>query len=113
MSLPALKPYQRRHYSLEFKQQLVRQCLPGISVSGIALANGINANLLRRWIHQHSGSVANLPVSLVPVRIDAPAAAEPNDAIHLDIQRGAVRVNIRWPLTGAESCARLLGNWLK
>ena len=58
MSLPALKPYyQRRHYSLEFKQQLVHQCLPGISVSGIALANGINANLLRRWIYQHSGSV--------------------------------------------------------
>ena len=113
MSLPTLKPYQRRRYTLEFKQQLVDQCLPGVSVAGVALANGINANLLRRWIRQHSGSGVNQPVSLVPVQIGAPVAAWQNDIIHLDLQRGAVRVNIRSPMTGAESCARMLGSLLK
>jgi transposase-like protein len=113
MSIATLKPNQRRHYSPALKRQLVDQCIPGIAISSVAQAHGINANLLRRWIHQQSGSVANLPVSLVPVQIDAPTAIEPNDAIHLDIQRGAVRVSIRWPMTAAKACAHLLGNWLK
>ena len=40
----------RRRFSPEFKASLVMQCQPGVSVSAVALANGINANQLRRWI---------------------------------------------------------------
>ena len=41
----------RRTYSKAAKQALVQICLrPGVSVAGTALANGINANLLRRWM---------------------------------------------------------------
>ena len=71
MNLPALKPAQRRRYTLEFKQQLVAQCQPEVSVSGVALANGINANLLPRWIRKHSSGSRPIPVAsttrLVPV----------------------------------------------
>ena len=41
----------RRTYTQEYKRDVVRQCRgPGVSVAAIALAHGINANLVRRWI---------------------------------------------------------------
>ena len=40
----------RRPHSEAFKQSLIEACgEPGASVAGVALANGINANQLRRW----------------------------------------------------------------
>lgn len=44
---------QRRSHSPEFKAQLVDQCLGGASLSAIAVDNGINPNLLRRWVLEH------------------------------------------------------------
>lgn len=41
----------KRRHSNDFKDELVRACAePGVSVAGIALANGVNANLVRKWI---------------------------------------------------------------
>ncbi|WP_239507517.1 transposase, partial [Serratia marcescens] len=41
------------NYSSEFKHQLVAaSCEPGISISKLALENGINANLLFKWRQQ-------------------------------------------------------------
>ncbi|HIA2649277.1 TPA: transposase [Escherichia coli] len=41
------------NYPPEFKQQLVAaSCEPGISISKLALENGINANLLFKWRQQ-------------------------------------------------------------
>ena len=43
----------RSIYSAAGKRALIHACLqPGISVAGSALANGVNANLLRKWIRQ-------------------------------------------------------------
>ena len=40
-------------YSAAGKRALIHACLqPGISVAGSALVNGVNANLLRKWIRQ-------------------------------------------------------------
>ena len=46
-------PAKRRRcrYSNEFKREVVKACqAPGVSTASVALANGINANLLRRWV---------------------------------------------------------------
>ena len=41
----------RRVYSRKSKSDVVAQCLePGASVSAIALALGINANVIRKWL---------------------------------------------------------------
>jgi transposase len=41
-------------YSREGKRALVEACLrPGVSVAGIALLHGVNANVLRKWITHH------------------------------------------------------------
>jgi transposase len=40
----------RRKHGAEFKAQVVAACRPvGVSIAAIAMANGVNANLLRRW----------------------------------------------------------------
>jgi transposase len=44
-------PY--RKHPEEFKRRLVSACLEsGASVAGIAVANGVNPNLLRKWIEK-------------------------------------------------------------
>jgi transposase len=66
-------------YDKAAKAELVRRCQRGgISVAKMALAHGINANLLRKWIAQGVGS-AHLP-TLLPVTTGAsflPASSSP------------------------------------
>ena len=61
----------RRRYDPESKARLVAACLePGISISGLALAHGINANLLRKWVKDArdvGGPVASARSAFVPV----------------------------------------------
>ncbi len=46
----------RRRYDPSSKARLVAECLlPGVSVSRVALDNGVNANLLRKWIKEAKG----------------------------------------------------------
>ena len=41
----------RRKHSSEFKAKVVAACRkPGMSMAAVALAHGLNANLLRRWV---------------------------------------------------------------
>lgn len=53
------------NYSPEFKQQLVAASSePGISISKLALENGINANLLFKWRQQWREGKLLLPSSV-------------------------------------------------
>jgi transposase len=43
----------RRLHSDEFKADAVASCMqPGMSMAAVAIAHGVNANLLRRWVRQ-------------------------------------------------------------
>jgi len=75
----------RTVYDREAKRELVRRVLqPGVSLAGTALAHGINANLLRRWVVLETGKAsraARREASLLPVAV----AAEPKpDAAMLE-----------------------------
>ncbi len=49
----------RRTHETEFKAQVIEACLqPGVSVAAVALANGLNANHLRRWVKEHREQAA-------------------------------------------------------
>lgn len=42
---------QRRVHGAEFKAQVLAECRqPGASVAGVALAHGLNVNLVRKWL---------------------------------------------------------------
>jgi len=78
----------RRDHSPELKRELVRQCLlPGASVSSIAMAHGINANLVFKWRREHreaqaaAASPAHVPApALLPITLDATATVEASPA---------------------------------
>lgn len=60
----------RSVYDREAKRELVRRCLqPGVSLAATALAHGLNANLLRRWVVLQTGRARRAPrqANLVPV----------------------------------------------
>lgn len=114
----------KRRHSDEFKDELVRACAePGVSVAGIALANGINANLLRKWMHARgvvapsqrlqgeavtptTGAVASfVPVTLAPL-------SRPTPDIRIEARRGNAVVKVEWPVSAAGECAAWLRDWL-
>lgn len=76
----------RRDHSPELKHELVRQCLlPGASVSSIAMAHGINANLVFKWRREHravevsgAGLAQASAPQLLPITL---ASAAPGDAV--------------------------------
>ena len=44
----------RREYSMEFKASALDQCHQvGASIAGVALAQGINPNMVHRWIREN------------------------------------------------------------
>jgi transposase len=66
----------RRQHEKSFKAELVEQCLvPGTSVAAVALAGGVNANLLFKWRRDHlrskrlSGAASSSSTVLVPVQV--------------------------------------------
>jgi transposase len=63
---------QRRTFTREFKRDLVHQTLvPGASISGIALANGINTNQLFAWRRGLLPQATVRPAVLLPVEMEA------------------------------------------
>lgn len=114
----ALPARHRRNHSIDFKIDLVAICRqPGVSVSAVAQAHGVNANLLRRWMKQYPVDakfpLTPAPAKLVPIQIETTSTSPTGQEIQFDIQRGTTRIHIRWPMTSAEACALLLGAWLK
>ena len=63
----------RRRYDRQSKQALAKACLqPGVSLAGMALKHGVNANLLRKWVVSYRlASDAAAPA--VPMRDPADA----------------------------------------
>lgn len=81
----------------EFKSQLVKLALePGASVSGVAVAHGVNPNLLRRWVKESAALVT--PPTFVPVRIESSvdrhvhAPASNCQRVEVNIDRGDLRI---------------------
>jgi transposase len=126
-------------HSAEFKAQVLAECeQPGASVAAIALAHGLNVNLLRKWLVgrgiKRTGlaaprTVARKPspaveppatsLQFIPVQIAAVAEAgtvpEPEQVevpsgadIHIDLTRGATQLSVRWPSAQAAACAAWL-----
>ena len=110
----------RRIHSEEFKARVVEASKqPGVSMAAVAMANGINAKLLRRWVLMSQASTAvALRADLAPmpahagfIPVSMPVAAEPAPApapIRIDVQRGSTTITVSWPTSAADACA----NWL-
>ena len=118
------KRVERRRHSGEFKAEVLRACRePGASVAGIALARGVNANLVHRWLRlaapPSAAKLAERPAEgggeFVALRLPAPpvVAALPAPDIRIELRRGATAVTVSWPMAGSADCAAWLREWLR
>jgi transposase-like protein len=97
-AMPAARR-RRRHFSYEFKREVVQACQqPGMSLSGVALRYGLNANMVRKWVvRERPGELMPpVPAKLVPVAV-APASpsGESAAAVEIETARGLVRIHAR------------------
>jgi transposase len=104
----------RRRHSPEFKEQVIAACLyPGVSVAAIALANGLNTNMLRKWVRDHR---AESGPDQAKVELAAPSAmvqltvapSMPPAEIRLDVRRGGTTVQMAWPVHAVASLGHCL-----
>ena len=94
----------RRQYRPEAKRALLQQCArPGMSIAAVALANGLNANVLRRWILQDERTKAGVvrpAAAMLPVivREAVDPAAAPNSGgvvgAAIEIEIGGARIRL-------------------
>ncbi|MDQ0086591.1 transposase [Variovorax boronicumulans] len=107
----------RRRHAAELKRQVLAACAaPGASVAQVALAHGLNANLVHKWRRTVDAGAVDLKngdqhgefVSLTL----APSSAVASD-IHLELRRGAIAVNVTWPLSASSQCAAWLREILR
>ena len=135
----------RRRHGAEFKAKVLADCdEPGASISAVALAHGLNANLVRQWRAGRgaklvgvtsSPAVGNAPKptegtapvlgpnpEFVAIEMSAPKTAtrvSPDSAeptatptadshIHVELRRGPVHLNVRWPTSGGGDCTAWL-----
>ena len=98
----------RRRHDKALKQRVLAECAtPGASVATVAMAHGINANLVHKWRREFEGE-PKTAASFVAVKVGA-VISEPPQFIEFEVQRGAISVRVRWPMSGAGACA----SWLR
>jgi hypothetical protein len=116
-----------RRHGAEFRAQVIEACRqPGVSISAVALANGLNANMLRRWLNEaqrvgpvvasdqdalaaSAFGVASSPPGFVAVQMPMQPAVSVEPDIHIELTRGPMRIVMRWPACLASACA----TWLR
>jgi transposase len=113
-------------HSDEFKAKAVASCMQaGMSMAAVAMANGVNANLLRRWVREAElGRSAVRPDALVASgpQVSAPApsfvamqlpAKSALPDIRIELRRGATLIAVTWPTDAAAECAAWMRELLR
>jgi transposase len=95
----------RNLYGKAAKRELVRRVMePGVSLAATALAHGINANVLRKWVVKRGGKPRELrralarpaaPAALVAVEVAKPVELSTARESCLEILVGGATVRIR------------------
>lgn len=121
----------RRTHSSAFKAKVLQACSqPGVSIAAVALAHGLNANLVRRWMNGRDlGSVVcaapslatapaapsspalPIPSSFLAVQLAQQPAQTPD--IRLELHCAGATVSVSWPTHAAAACGAWLREWLR
>jgi transposase len=96
--IPVKPVTKRRHYSKAFKARILAACEQSdASVAGVALANGLNANLVHKWrrFAKDSSTRLSAPADFIPVPI-TPSSISQSDDAHVVLE--VDHIKIQWPL---------------
>jgi transposase len=105
------KVVRRRRHGDELKAQMLAECeLPGGSVAKVAMAHGINANIVHRWrqlAREGGQATAAKPSEFVAVAIAQPTRPPTQNCrdIEVELRRGAVTMKVIWPSQAAADFA--------
>ena len=114
-------------HSAEFKAKVVGACRrPGVSMAAVALANGLNANLVRRWVvteerAQPATSIETVKMpaastvengTFMPIALEGSSVTMPQ-SITIELRRGAMVVKVDWPPAAATECSAWLRELLR
>ena len=102
-------------HGVDLKARVLSECeRPGASVAAIAMAHGLNANLVHKWRRKIRFAGQNTAASeLAPfIALPLTTAPAPRD-IRIELCRAALTVNITWPVDAADKCAALLHELLR
>ena len=101
---------------------------PGMSMAAVAMAQGVNANLLRRWVRDAEMNSGTTVVSTttakgpkaqeaktVFVPVSLPPAVQPARApdVRIELRRGPIAVTVTWPTSAASECAAWMRELLR
>ena len=112
----------RRNHALELKKAVLDECHAGASVASVAMAHGLNANLVHKWRRLAQGKLVAAVTpptptpSFIPLVITSPAlpaptspaCAEPRE-LRIELRRGAIVATVSWPMSATSECA----GWLR
>lgn len=113
----------KRTYSSETKAELLAACnAPGASIAAVANANGMNANVLHRWLKESSKSrppigrgagIGATSVDMadhsVPSFIALPLLTKPAEPVEreikVEVRKGGLVMTVTWPMSAASDFA--------
>ena len=115
----------RRKHSAQFRAEVLKACRQAdASVAAIALRNGLNANVVYRWLREEArdidaGAGSHTAINTRPgaefiaVQLPPAAVASASTDIRIEVRRGASTVTLAWPLQASAQCAAWLREWLR
>ncbi len=117
----------KRTYSAETKAELLAACsAPGASIAAVASANGMNANVLHRWLKESSQSRQSIATSAtaadvarpsVPSFIALPLLTKPAEPVQreitVEVRKAGMVMTVTWPMSAASEFASWSASVLK
>jgi transposase len=107
--MEAERSRKRRRYSRELKAQILAECdAPGASVAKVAMAHGINANILHGWRKLAREAVPQTVArqEFIPVTVAPTAQVRADErGIELELRRSTVTIKLLWPMSEAAELA--------
>lgn len=113
----------RRHHPEDFKLAVIEACCePGASVAGIAMANSVNANQVRRWMRERgiepptrhiATPVLDTASAIAPAFVQLPMPPAAAGDIRIEVRRGNTAIKVEWPVQASGDCAAWLRDWLR
>lgn len=118
MTEPTSTTVRRRRHGASLKAQTLVECeRPGASIAAVAMAHGVNANLVHKWhagaVKRQNTDVTAPDVSFVPVPLQAAGIAPEATKLRIELRRGPVTATVSWPMSSAIECAAWLREVLR
>lgn len=105
----------RRVHAPELKKAVLDECRAGNSVASVAMARGLNANLVHKWRRLGQGEAVTastgqspmqtfIPLAITPAVLATPSAptpaacAEPRE-LRIEMRRGTLLATVTMPAT--------------